>query len=58
VSERESDPKPIEIFVEETDGQLSIDPVEDEELSLGAWMKQMPTGEQYRTLSLALGRPW
>jgi hypothetical protein len=50
VNAGESDLEPIEIFVEEADGQLSIEPVEDEELSLGAWMEQMPKGTQYRSL--------
>jgi hypothetical protein len=39
VNEREPDFEPIELFVDEAGGQLSID-------------------DQYRTLSLALGRPW
>jgi hypothetical protein len=58
VTDREPDFKPIEIFREEDDGQLSIEPVEDEGLDLGAWMERMPRDDQYRTLSRALGRPW
>jgi hypothetical protein len=50
VSERKPDLEPVEIFVEEEGGQLSIEPVEDEELSLGEWMEQMPKGTQYRSL--------
>jgi hypothetical protein len=50
MSEREPDLEPIEIFIEEADGQLSIEPVEDEELSLGAWMERMPRNDQYRSL--------
>jgi hypothetical protein len=53
VSEREPDFRPIEIFIEETDGQLTIEPVEDEELSLGEWMEKMPKGDQYRSLGWA-----
>jgi hypothetical protein len=45
--------EPIEIFIEEADGQLSIEPVEDEELSLGEWMEKMPKGDQYRSLGWA-----
>jgi hypothetical protein len=50
VSEREPDFRPIEIFIEETDGQLTIEPVEDEELSLGEWMERMPRDDQFRSL--------
>jgi hypothetical protein len=53
VSEREPDFRPIEIFIEETDGQLTIEPVEDGELSLGEWMEKMPKGDQYRSLGWA-----
>lgn len=56
--ERKPDFEPIEIFIEEADGQLSIEPVEDEELDFGAWVQQMPTDDQYRTLSRALGGLW
>jgi hypothetical protein len=48
--EQEPEREPIEIFVEEEDGQLSIEPVEGEELSLGAWMERMPKNDQYRSL--------
>jgi hypothetical protein len=48
VSERKPDVEPIEIFVEEEDGQLSIEPVENAELSFGEWMEQMPKNDQYR----------
>jgi hypothetical protein len=50
VSEQEPEREPIEIFIEEEDGQLSIEPVEDEDLSLGEWMEQMPKNDQYRSL--------
>jgi hypothetical protein len=53
VSEREPDFRPIELFVEEAEGQLSIEPVEDENLDFGAWVEKMPTNTQYRTLGFA-----
>jgi hypothetical protein len=39
----------IEIFKEETDGQLSIEPIENEDLSFEEWVEQMPTDTQYRS---------
>jgi hypothetical protein len=50
MSERKPDFEPIEIFVEETDGQLSIEPVEDAELDFRAWVEKMPTDDQFRSL--------
>jgi hypothetical protein len=50
VSERGPEFRPMEIFIEDADGQLSIEPVEDAELSLCEWMEQMPKGDQYRSL--------
>jgi hypothetical protein len=58
VSEREPDFEPIEIFIEGADGQLSIEPVEDAELSFGEWLEQMPRDDQFGTLWRALGGLW